>query len=131
VSLLRVGNGLMMVVFLCAAALQYNDPDPVRWMAIYGLAALVCGLSLAGRLPRPSPILIGLAALIWAATIASGVVGRVSVGDLFESFAMKSQSVEEAREMGGLLIVTGWMALLSLVGPGRVRWALRGERMHR
>jgi hypothetical protein len=121
VSLLRVGNGLMMVVFLCAAALQYNDPDPVRWMAIYGLAALVCGLSLAGRLPRPAPILVGLAALVWAATIVPGVVGRVSVGDLFESLAMKSQFVEEAREMGGLLIVTGWMVLLSLVGPGRAR----------
>jgi Transmembrane family 220, helix len=118
-SLFRVASGFMAAVFLFAAAVQYNDPDPVRWMAIYGLAALVCGLALAGRLPRLAPIVVGLAALIWAATIAPGVVGRVSVGDLFESFTMKSQPVEEAREMGGLLIVTAWMGLLALVGPGR------------
>jgi hypothetical protein len=121
----------MTVVFLCAVAVQYNDPDPGRWMAIYGLAALACGLSLADRLPRPAPILIGLAALIWAATIAPGVVGRVSVNDLFESFTMKSQSVEEAREMGGLLIVTGWMALLSLVGPAGPDRPSAEERMRR
>ena len=106
----------MAVLFLIAAALQYNDPDPLRWMAIYGLAALACLLALAGRLPRPVPAAIGLAALAWAATLAPGVVGRVSIGELFESYAMKSEPVEEAREMGGLLIVGAWMAVLALRG---------------
>jgi len=116
VTLLRVANGLMAILFLFAVAVQYNDPDPLRWMAIYGLSALACVLALAGRLLRPAPILIGVAALAWAATIAPGVVGGVSVGDLFESYAMKSEPVEEAREMGGLLIVTVWMGVLALVG---------------
>ena len=109
----------MAVLFLIAAALQYNDPDPLRWMAIYGLAALACLLALAGRLPRLAPALIGLATLAWAATLAPGVVGRVSIGELFESYAMKSEPVEEAREMGGLLVVTAWMAVLALVGRAR------------
>jgi hypothetical protein len=104
----------MTVLFLVAAALQYNDPDPLRWMAIYGLAALACLLALAGWLPRPAPALIGLVALAWAGTLAPGVMGRVSLGELFESYAMKSEPVEEAREMGGLLIVTAWMAVLAL-----------------
>ncbi len=39
-SLLTVANGLMAALFLIAAALQYNDPDPLRWLAVYGLAAL-------------------------------------------------------------------------------------------
>ena len=43
-------------------------------------------------------------------------VGRVSIGELFESYAMKSEPVEEAREMGGLLIVAAWMAVLALRG---------------
>jgi hypothetical protein len=34
---------------------------------------------------------------------------------------MKSESVEEAREMGGLTIVTVWMALLALVGARLTR----------
>jgi hypothetical protein len=114
-------NGLMAILFLVAVAVQHNDPDPIRWMAIYGLAGLACMFALAGRLPRLAPVLIGLAALAWAATIAPGVIGRVSLGDLFESYAMKSEPVEEAREMGGLVIVTVWMALLALVGARPAR----------
>jgi len=109
-----VANWLMAALFALAVVLQYNDPDPIRWMAIYGLAGLACLLALAGRLPRLAPVLLGLAALGWAATLAPGVVGRVSLGELFESYVMKSEPVEEAREMGGLLVVTAWMAVLAL-----------------
>jgi uncharacterized membrane protein len=109
-------NRLMAVLFGIAAALQYNDPDPFRWMAIYGLAGLACLLALAGRLPRTAAVVIGLAALVWAATLAPGVVGRVSFWELFESLAMKSEPVEEAREMGGLFLVAAWMAVLALRG---------------
>jgi hypothetical protein len=49
------------------------------------------------------------------------VVGKVSIGELFESYAMKSEPVEEAREMGGLLIVAAWMAVLALRGTPAVR----------
>jgi Transmembrane family 220, helix len=116
VTLLRIANGLMTMLFLFAVAVQHNDPDPLRWMAIYGLAALACGLSLAGRLGRLVPALIGLGALVWAGTLAPGVVGRVSVGELFQSYTMMSEPVEEAREMGGFLIVAAWMSVLALVG---------------
>jgi hypothetical protein len=111
----------MAVLFAFAAALQYNDPDPLRWMAMHGLAMLACGLALAGRLRRLLPALVGLGALVWAGTIAPSVVGRVSLGELFQSYGMLSTAVEEGREMGGLLIVAAWMAVLTLVG--RVRAA--------
>jgi hypothetical protein len=111
-------NRVMAVLFGIAAVLQYNDPDPLRWMAIYGAAGLAC--LFAGQLPRAAPAIIGLGALAWAATLAPGVVGRVSIGELFESYAMKSEPVEEAREMGGLLLVTAWMAVLAVRGaPAR------------
>jgi len=109
----------MAVLFAFAAALQYNDPDPLRWMAMYGPAMLACGLGLAGRLPRLLPALAGLGALVWAGTLAPGVVGRVSVGELFQSYGMLSTAVEEGREMGGLLIVSAWMGVLTLVRAGR------------
>jgi hypothetical protein len=113
---MKVATGLMGILFLFAVAVQYNDPDPLRWMAIYGLAALACGLSLANRLRRVMPALIGVGALAWAGTLAPGAVGRASLGELFQSYAMVSETVEEAREMGGLLIVVAWMGLLALVG---------------
>lgn len=106
----------MAALFLFAAAVQYNDPDPLRWMAIYGLAALACVLFLAGRPPRWAPALVGVVALAWAGTLAPGVVGRVSIGELFQSYRMLSEPVEEAREMGGLLIVAAWMGALRLAG---------------
>jgi transmembrane protein TMEM220 len=120
-TLLQLANGAMAVLFLFAVAVQYNDPDPLRWMAIYGLAALACVLSLAGRLPRFVPALVGLGALAWACILAPGVIGRVSAGELFQSYGMLSETVEEAREMGGLLIVAVWMGLLAFVGAGPVR----------
>ena len=42
-------NGLTTCVFLLFAVVQYNDPDPVRWMAIYLAAALCCALEFFGR----------------------------------------------------------------------------------
>ena len=108
----------MAVLFAFAAAVQYNDPDPLRWKAMYGLGMLACGL-VAGRLPRLLPARAGLGALVWAGTLAPGVVGRVSVGELFQSYGMLSTAVEEGREMGGLLIVAAWMGALTLVRAGR------------
>jgi hypothetical protein len=109
----------MAVLFAFAAVVQYNDPDPLRWMAMYSLAMLACGLALAGRLSRLLPGLMGLGALMWAGTLAPGVVGRVSLGELYQSYGMLSAAVEEGREMGGLLIVAAWMGVLTLAGPGR------------
>ena len=109
----------MAVLFAFAAAVQYNDPDPLQWMAMYGLAMLACGLARAGRLPRLLTALAGLGALVWAGTLAPGVVERVSLGELFQSYGMLSTAVEEGREMGGLLIVAAWMGVLTLVRAGR------------
>ena len=113
----------MATLFLFAVAVQYNDPDALRWMAIYGLAALACGLWLARRLPRLDPPWSS-ASRRWPGRrriAPARVVGRVSVGDLFESYAMKSEPVEEAREMGGLLIVAVWMVVLALARPHPTR----------
>ena len=39
---MKVFNGFMMVVFVVFAALQYNDPDPEKWVPLYLYAALIC-----------------------------------------------------------------------------------------
>jgi len=111
-QVIRVMNVLMGCLFLLALVLQYNDPDPLRWMAIYGAAAVVCLLALRRRLRRWMPLVVGVVALAWAATLAPGVVGRVSPRDLFREIPMGSTAIEEGREMGGLLIVAAWMLVL-------------------
>ena len=111
----KVANWLMIAAFLFSVAVQYNDPDPIRWMLVYGLAALACVLKLRGRLSWYFPAALGAAALVWAASIAPRVIGKTTFGDMFQSFHMINAIVEEAREMGGLLIVAAWMGVLVLV----------------
>jgi len=111
---MKLLNYLMTVCFLFSVVVQYNDPDPVRWMLIYGLACAACVLAILNRLNWIFPAAIGLVALAWAMTLAPNVIGKVAFRELFEAFEMKDERVEVAREFGGLLIVTFWMAALVL-----------------
>lgn len=119
VWVLRILTALMALYFLCAVGVQYNDPDPLRWMAIYGAAALACVLALVRRLRRWVPVGVALVAAVWAATLAPGVIGHVAPRDLFAEAGMLTPVVEEAREMLGLIIVAVWMIVLAATAPAK------------
>jgi hypothetical protein len=108
---------MMALLFAFAAAVQYNDPDPLRWIAIYSAA---CALSLLVFFRRRAMTALSFAvfviALVWAATIAFGGPTASEYGHMFDSWEMKSPSVEEAREASGLLIVAVWMMVLFIRG---------------
>ena len=108
----RIFSGFMALLFVFAALVQYNDPDPLRWMAIYLSAAGASILYVVHRLRWQIPMIIGLIALIWAGTLASRVWGRIGFSELFAAWEMANPNVEEGREMYGLLIIASWMALL-------------------
>ncbi|MDA2925316.1 transmembrane 220 family protein [Acidobacteria bacterium AH-259-L09] len=100
----KVTNIAMSLVFLLAAGVQYNDPDPIRWISIYGLAATACFLSLARqarRLPRALAAVLGACGILGGFFLALRVVGKQSVANS-----------EEGREMLGLFLVALWMAAL-------------------
>lgn len=109
----RAANYAMTLAFLFSAAVQYNDPDPLQWTAVYGAAAILCILSLRGGLSWKAPAALALIALVWAATLAPRVIGEGSLVEMFESVGMKTIAIEEGREMLGLLIVAAWMTLLA------------------
>jgi hypothetical protein len=113
--LFRVVNGVMALLFAVAVAVQYNDPDPVRWMALYG-AAFVIALMAAvrGRGPIAAAACVGAVALVW------GLYWAVTSGTpltlyehMFDSWEMKNTPIEEAREASGLFIVAIWMAIVA------------------
>lgn len=104
----------MLVLFAFSVVVQVNDPDPLRWMALYGLAAVACALSLVARARPWFPALVGVIALGWAATLAPRVLGNVPFSDMFGAFEMRSTGIEESREMYGLLIVAAWMAAVAV-----------------
>jgi hypothetical protein len=113
-TLWTIANAIMMLAFLFSVIVQFNDPDPLTWSAIYGAAMLVCAFELRRRVHPLVPAAIALVALIWAATIAPRVLGQVPFSAMFAAFEMKNAGVEESREMYGLvLIALGMIAVAS------------------
>jgi hypothetical protein len=109
----RILDVTMAVLFLFAASVQFNDPDPIRWIAIYSSATVLsCVAAYARRVPTAVSAAVGVVAMVWAALIALGGAGASEYAQMFDAWEMKSLAVEEAREASGLLIVAAWMAVL-------------------
>ena len=106
---------LLATMFTFFAALQYNDPDPWRWAAMYAYMAGVCGFAAFGKKSFPL-LLAGVAVcLVWLAVWMPEFIGWIQAGTPNIAGAMKSEtpSIEYAREFFGLLICAGvliWQA---------------------
>jgi len=111
---MRIASGVFTAVFLLSAAVQWNDPDPLPWIAGYLLAA---GLSLAAALGRmwflPSALAAGVFAL-WFLSLAGTLPGAPL--EAFTSFRMRAAGHEAPREAIGLLLCTLWTAFLAARG---------------
>jgi hypothetical protein len=114
--LFRLVNGIMAALFALAVAVQYNDPDPVRWMAIYGAGCLVTLMAaIRGSAPLAASATVGLIALAWCVYWAGTSHADLrTYGHMFDAWEMKNEPIEEAREASGLLIVSVWMAVVAL-----------------
>ncbi len=97
----RIANAVMLILFLFWAGFQYNDPDGLLWMAVYGAAAIECVLFFMGRLPRILALLYGGLCIAWALVLWIGVV--VNSEFVFD---------ETGREAMGLMICAIWTAFL-------------------
>ena len=116
-------NVVMALLFVFSVAVQFNDPDPLAWMAIYAAAAAVCSLEIRRRAPWWASCGVGVVALIWAGTLAPDVIGVVPFTSMFEQFEMRDAGVEESREMYGLVIIAAWMLAVEWASVRRRRRA--------
>lgn len=110
-----LGIGAMGLLLLFGAAVQYNDPDPYIWAALYLLAA---GVSFAAlRMPKAWKVSAAVAtvAFLWAATLAPAAT-RTSFPELFQSWEMMGTAMEQGREFFGLLLVGAWTSYLAFRG---------------
>jgi hypothetical protein len=111
---LRFINWAMCAVFLLAVFVQWNDPDPLPWMVMYGAAATVCVLvALRRHVGIAVPLAVGATALVWSASTVAGGPAAAQYAQMFDAWEMKSVPVEEAREATGLLIVAAWMVVVA------------------
>ena len=109
-----VTPGAMALLFLFGAAVQYNDPDPLLWMAIYVAAAIACVLAMFNRLRWWMAAIVAAVALLWAVTFIPATFPNVRIAELFGAWEMANTRIEEGREMYGLLIIATYMAVLAI-----------------
>lgn len=104
---MRILHYVLAVAFFVMAGLQFNDPDPIYWVAIYGGTGLIALGKGFGRFSEFwAAIAIGgaVAGLVIA---IPGVLNFIDFGNVDELFGKMTASrpyVESTREFGGLMI---------------------------
>ena len=93
------------VLFAWAAYVQHNDPDAIRWYAIYGMAALASLLFALNQLKLSWALFLfvfylGFAIYTWPETFEGVTIGE---GDIV--------NIERGREALGLLVASLVMAV--------------------
>ena len=101
------------VLFLLFVIVQYNDPDPLLWMVIYGIASIVFFLSAANIYYTKVTLGLIIAGALYSLIYIPGVYDWFTIGqpgEIVASMKVDKPYVEESREFFGL-----WIALLALI----------------
>lgn len=109
---MRIVNLVFLALFVLSVVVQYNDPDPLRWMLMYGGAAAACIIAMYRPVPRLLTSTVAVLAVVWIALLMPRVLGQVSLGEMFREAGMATMAIEEGREAIGLLLVALWMGVL-------------------
>ena len=102
----------MIFLFALSAAVQFNDPDPAAWVAIY---LALCVVSILFALDKLRPVfgwLVAAVAFAWAITITPDLT-YTGFQNIAEEIQMRYPGVEAAREFSGLIIMSLWAGFLS------------------
>jgi hypothetical protein len=111
-QMLKTFNVFSGLVFLGCAALQWNDPDPLLWIALYLLAAISCALAFANTNAVKFNVGIISAYVVYAVYLFLAEDGVLSwmLDHQFESLTRSMMAsapwIENTREFGGLFIMT-------------------------
>lgn len=108
-----VFNTIFLIIYLLCATVQYNDPDALLWASMYLVAAGMCIAQIRNKQQRWLPPLLLVISLLWIGALLPSIIGQVSPKEVFASISMQTKAVEEAREIGGLLLVALWAGVLS------------------
>lgn len=107
----------MAILFSLSVGLQVNDPDPIRWMLLYGAAGIAVAVLPYRRVAAIGSLAVGLLAAVWGGYLEHEVFGVLKFSDLFMKMNEKGGAVEVGREAGGLIIVA-----VTAIGGAAFRW---------
>ncbi len=106
----RVVGATVAVLFVLCTVVQFNDPDPAVWIALYGSCVVLAAAFAIGRNIKLLPHVVGAIAVCMAVAKAPAAAAFVTRANPGQSFFMKAGDAteENARECGGLLLVAAW-----------------------
>lgn len=96
----------LAVLFALFALVQYNDPDPARWILLYSGPAFFYAMAALGRLYRPVVWLWLAVTVLWALAYVPDFWHWLQMGmpSIVETMKADKPYVELTREFLGLLI---------------------------
>ena len=113
------------LVLLFFAALQFNDPDPLFWIGLYGVAALGPLLTLF-RPFNGSLFWLGFGYCVAGVTLTLGggleFLPHVGQEPLMQDMNPEKPYIEQAREVMGSLITLAIITAHSFLHRGRTLW---------
>ena len=114
---MKIANSLFTLLFLVAAFLQLNDPDPILWFSLYLAGAVVSSLAFF-RQVHPAVLYTALSVYaIYAIYLFLSPEGVLSwyidhnAENIAQSMKAEKPWIEETREFFGLLILSSAVIL--------------------
>jgi len=89
--LFKVLSFLFALLFIFSAVLQYNDPDPIIWIIIWSIAAIISLLFFFNKMSFLVPLTAGIASLIGFIYLYPPT---------FEGFSLESGDIKNVEEYG-------------------------------
>jgi len=101
---MKILYGALALLFLLFAAVQYNDPDPVQWMLLYGGVAVHFVLAALGWLYRPALWVWLIVSVCWVAFLSPDFIAWLRMGapSIVQTMKAEVSWVEVTREFLGL-----------------------------
>jgi hypothetical protein len=106
--MLRIVCIFGLLFFSYAAAMQYNDPDPLVWMPFYAIVAVANFAALLGRWPSRYIALAAIPHVLYGLWLSPNLLSTSA--ESFATIGMKNDQDELVREAWGAVICALWMA---------------------
>jgi len=115
----RFLNLFMSIFFMVATGLQYNDPDPMVWMFLYGFSSIICITIVINPYVQERRLWRMLVTVHLLYTVGLLVYAILAYGHL----VVKNLNIlhdEEGRELCGLSLVAIWLSISMATSFGTV-----------
>ena len=112
---MKITKALLGLLFITFAVVQFNDPDPMVWIAIYGAVGMIFIISIFRNLSKRAIGFLIIALLVYAATFFSGFwewMSKPDKSELFGEMIYDRPYIEQTREFLGLLMACGALFFL-------------------